>query len=82
MHAFGYLELLSEKGMLEGALNSVVFHTAQTNGFGKQTYHPATDSVADACLIYSWKLPTTESPIFPKQSNLMFTLSLWEGGFS
>lgn len=79
MHAFGDLELLSEKGILEGALNSVVFHTAQINGSGKGTYHPVTDSGTDAWLICSWKPPTTESLIFPKQSSLMFTLSLWEG---
>lgn len=82
IHALGYLELLSEKEILEGALNSVVFHTAQMNGSGKGIYDPITNSVADAWLICSWKPPTTEGPIFPKQSSLMFTLSLWEGGFS
>lgn len=82
MHVSNSLELLSEKEILEGALNSVVFHTAQINGAGEGTCHPVTDWVADAWLICSWNPPTTESPIFPEQSSLMSTLPLWEGGFS
>lgn len=51
MHVSDSLELLLEKGILEGTLSSVVVHPAQTSGAGEGTYHPVTESVADARLI-------------------------------